>query len=520
MGKAMNFFAKRIWAGMLVVVLLAIAALGCSDQSATDKEEGAATTEPVEVSILMPGGFNLKDDSPIYQELQIKLNIKLKISTSAWDDYDQNLNIMMASGELPDVFFNYSVGMFMGEYLGVYKKWIQEGMLLPMSDYTDKYPNLEKRLSVFEGEKKASGGKHYSLYLQNSYNETSNGRAWFIRQDWLDKLGLKMPQTTDEFYEVARAFTKDDPDGNGQADTYGLGAAQDLQDLYPLMNSFNASLMRARSINGVWTPEVVSDEMKNALRYVKKLYDEKIMDSEFMLIKQEQKMERFVTGKVGIIHTGTGYTGMMDNFKKAYPDKDPKSMFTFIPTLIKGPDGTERIDGNPNWWGAYSINAQSGEAKQQKALVLLDFLLSDEGVKLFTKGVEGVHYKVEGGQEISLLPEGKKLGDVDTATSLIGISTSILPTSQEDEAYKADLAAGFDSYGKPGPDPLRFLDLSTDALDLYKQLFDFTGQALTKLVIESQNYDEEWNTYKETWMSMAGSKFIERLDAEAKQAGL
>jgi len=295
--KAKKSNVIRIWSSLLVVVLLALTALGCSDQGSSGKDASSASGDPVEVSILMPGGITLQDDSPIYKELQKKLNIKLKIQTSAWDDYDQNLNIMMASGELPDLFFNYSVGMFMGEYLGVYKKWIQEGMLLAMSDYTDNYPNLAKRLSNFEGEKKASGGKHYSLYLQNSNKETQNGGAWYIRKDWIDKLKIGMPKTTEEFYQVARALTNNDPDGNGKADTYGLGAAENLQDLYPLINSFNASLMRARVIDGVWTPEVVSDEMKNALRYVKKLYDEKIMDPEFMLIKQEQKIEKFVTEK-------------------------------------------------------------------------------------------------------------------------------------------------------------------------------------------------------------------------------
>lgn len=43
-----------------------------------------------------------------------------------------------------------------------------------------------------------------------------------IRQDWLDNLGLEAPTTIDEFEEVIRAFTEDDPDGNGEKDTYGF----------------------------------------------------------------------------------------------------------------------------------------------------------------------------------------------------------------------------------------------------------------------------------------------------------
>jgi putative aldouronate transport system substrate-binding protein len=44
----------------------------------------------------------------------------------------------------------------------------------------------------------------------------------WVRQDWLDKLGLEGPQTIDDIESIARAFIEQDPDGNGVADTYGL----------------------------------------------------------------------------------------------------------------------------------------------------------------------------------------------------------------------------------------------------------------------------------------------------------
>lgn len=49
--------------------------------------------------------------------------------------------------------------------------------------------------------------------------------TYWIRQDWLDALGLTMPETIDDLFEVARTFTEQDPDGNGQADTYGITGA-------------------------------------------------------------------------------------------------------------------------------------------------------------------------------------------------------------------------------------------------------------------------------------------------------
>lgn len=502
------------------ILLSSVVLAGCSNKESGGKDSEVSKENPVELTILSPMNIEFSPDSPIYAEVQKKLNIKLKIITSGFNDYDQKMNMMLASGELPDIFFNYSLGMFLGEYMGVYKKWIQEGILLPMGDNASEYPNLTKWLDQFEEEKKASGGKHYSLYSLGTPKKNSNSRTLLIRKDWLDKLQLQMPKTVDDLYKVAEAFSKGDPDGNSKDDTFGIGAGENLQDLYPIINIFDTSLMRVRQVEGEWTMEVVSDRMKEALRYLREMYVNVIMDPEFMLINQEQKIEKFITGKTGIIHVGS-YNSVYEGFKKAYPDKDPDSMVTYIPNLIENKDGSTRIDGNPNWWGAYSINAQIRPEKQKKALELFDYLLSEEGLKLFTYGVEDVHYKQEGEKIVSLLPEGKGLGEVDPVAGLRGIATSYVESTEEeeDERVLRDKAAGFENYGDPTPDPLRFLDLSFEALSLYKQLFDFAGQAITMLVIDSQDFDKDWDSYKKEFLSMAGTQFIELLNKEAKAAG-
>ena len=62
-------------------------------------------------------------------------------------------------------------------------------------------------------------GKIYGMAVSPHLTE---GEVMIIRQDWLDNLGLEAPTTIDEFEEVIRAFTEDDPDGNGEKDTYGF----------------------------------------------------------------------------------------------------------------------------------------------------------------------------------------------------------------------------------------------------------------------------------------------------------
>lgn len=60
--------------------------------------------------------------------------------------------------------------------------------------------------------------KLYSLYLGRPLSRS----GIIYRKDWADNLGLEAPTNVDEVFEMARAFTEDDPDGNGQDDTIGL----------------------------------------------------------------------------------------------------------------------------------------------------------------------------------------------------------------------------------------------------------------------------------------------------------
>lgn len=80
-----------------------------------------------------------------------------------------------------------------------------------LKEIYDKYPQTFYPVT--------KDGKTYGLACAPVLTE---GQVMVIRQDWLDNLGLKAPATLDEFEAVIRAFTEDDPDGNGKKDTYGF----------------------------------------------------------------------------------------------------------------------------------------------------------------------------------------------------------------------------------------------------------------------------------------------------------
>lgn len=152
-----------------------------------------------------------------------KLGIKMETILLGGDagNYDTKLRLALTgSEELPDVFPVYGTQMIADMIESGKVKAIDEDIEKYMPDRLkeiyDKYPQTFYPV--------IKDGKTYGIACTPFLTE---GQVMIIRQDWLDKLGLKAPATMDEFEEVIRAFTEQDPDGNGKKDTYGFTYAGD-----------------------------------------------------------------------------------------------------------------------------------------------------------------------------------------------------------------------------------------------------------------------------------------------------
>lgn len=147
-----------------------------------------------------------------------KLGIKMETTLLGGDasNYDTKLRLALTSSEdLPDVFPVYSAQLAADMIESGMVKEITDDIenLMPerLKEIYDQYPNTFSTVT--------KDGKIYGLAVSPHLTE---GQVMIIRQDWLDNLGLEAPTTIDEFEEVIRAFTEDDPDGNGKQDTYGF----------------------------------------------------------------------------------------------------------------------------------------------------------------------------------------------------------------------------------------------------------------------------------------------------------
>lgn len=131
-------------------------------------------------------------------------------------NYETKLRLALTSSDdLPDVFPVYSAQLAADMIESGMVKDITDDItnLMPdrLKEIYDQYPNTYSTVT--------KDGKIYGMAVSPHLTE---GEVMIIRQDWLDNLGLEAPTTIDEFEEVIRAFTEDDPDGNGEKDTYGF----------------------------------------------------------------------------------------------------------------------------------------------------------------------------------------------------------------------------------------------------------------------------------------------------------
>ncbi|MEL6426043.1 MAG: sugar ABC transporter permease, partial [Pseudomonadota bacterium] len=173
--------------------------------------------EPLELTIQMNHARypRYQEDWPVEQAARALTNIHLVDATVGSNTRtDENtgkteaLNLMLATGEIPDIVGSSRLKDFVNQYG-------PEGAFFPLNDLIEEHaPNLkayfESRPEIRSAISAADGNMYYIPYLPDG----KYGRAYFIRYDWLETLGLEVPETVEEFENALRAFRDGDPNGN------------------------------------------------------------------------------------------------------------------------------------------------------------------------------------------------------------------------------------------------------------------------------------------------------------------
>ena len=334
------------------------------------------------VTILWTGDNQWVDGCLVEKEIEKRVGIDLKVIYVTGAGKAEKLNTLIAANQLPDVF---SVS---GQDALDLR---DSGKLADITDALEKYgQNIKAELG--------------DDYLKMPLNQKGDGKVYgiksntrgkidnmVIRKDWLKAVGKEVPTSLEELYEVLKAFTFEDPDGNGVDDTYGMSctltADQNWEHVFGAYGiAYNKNYLLE---DGTVTTYMKAPNYLEAVKYFRRLLKEGIMDPDFATLTNMQTFEKLWNGKIGFYAWEA--VGPTNNW---YPGRytfdvpaDPADLFAGV--FFEGKTG-----GYTHYSGYSTAYVVSANANVEAAVKLLDqIFFTDEGADLLYMGVEGVMYE-------------------------------------------------------------------------------------------------------------------------------
>lgn len=335
------------------------------------------------------------NDLPVWNKYEEMTNINVEwVEQVSKDALEEKRNLALASGTLPDVFYASNLSN-----LDTFK-YGKQGTFLDLSELIEDYaPNLKKYLDDNPDVKKSitfPDGKIYSLPALRDEDFLSIRISAFpwINQKWAETLDMKIPETTDEFYEYLKAVKEKDPNGNGEADEIPYGGVNLDYLLNWLRGSFDIGnrgpgYVDVNPDNDELRFIPVTENYKELIEYVHKLYSEKLIEQNIFSIKWDQIMANGAEGKYG----STVFWDPQTTFKGAEGDN-----FVGV-SALKGPSGAQMYSAVSSPLFSNGAFVITNENPNPAATVRwLDYFYSDEGARLLYMGIEGESFEIKDGK--------------------------------------------------------------------------------------------------------------------------
>jgi putative aldouronate transport system substrate-binding protein len=336
---------------------------------------------------------------------------------------------------------------------------------------------------------------------------TYNG--YMIRQDWLDKAGVKMPTTTDELAAVLKAFQDKDVNGSGKKDEYWSATGMDkgILPIDTLLWPFGATAgnggFAQEGGKAVYSP--LKPEYKEGISYLAKLYSEGLLDPEYMINDDTKLQQKYATENIAGSYASAA---RVVNWTNKITSKNPNAKLVPIPSL-KGPSG------KGYWYESNTVNVTnpgiclaitSANKHVAETMLWQDWVYTKEGNMAFNFGKEGDTYTIVNGQP-QFTEKITKDSKGRSQNEMIGITATaqtMWPTLGDLTATKIQKTStewnAFDIWGKNMPDnsrimpPITFNDAELAVMTSKKAAIDdYQKQMLDKFIMGKEpieNYDK------------------------------
>jgi len=467
----------------------------------------------------------------IAQEILKKFNITLKPVNTTWDDYAQKIQMWAASGQLPDIFAIDAIGT---QYQ---RKWVEQGVVKALPDLS-AFPNLAQYFEAPDIQGLSKDGKFYTVprRMFPSVDWSALDRVVLYRWDLAQQAGIaKEPETWDEFKAMLDAIVKKDPEGK-KITGLTAGQVKMLGGLFwtygnPVATSDGSgSDFKWIKEDGKFIPAVFSKKALPAIRNMRDMYDNKLIDPDIALTKPDVAYDKFASGKAAALLSGGGFINYdlqvyEKRWKTAYPDQDITQSVKVLKPLA-GPDGERSHAIFKTYWSESYFSGKIDDKKMERIMALYDYILSPEGKDLLTYGKEGVDYKVDGGKKVMI--EKGSLNEKYPArgflTNLVAYETSdnydLSNPKIANENIRKDAVDFIDWVLKNTKVPeydIRLTYMSTPAKDKFTVM---DHDDLLKVMLSKEPADKVWEDIVKGYQAKGLDKMIEEVNAKAQEEGI
>ncbi len=397
---------KKILSGVLAGVMALSMLSGCGkDEKKTINQDitfPLAETEALEIWTPNYASASVDDYSQMrmYKEIMDMANVDITFTHANLANVGEQFNIMIASNEFPDI-FEQGEDYYKGGLAAAY----EDGVIIDINEYIEYAPNLKAIMDKYpqlEGEILDENGRLLAFPIIRGGNNVRTYVGPGFRKDILDKYGLEIPETMDEWYNVLKTLKE-----NGIESPLTLKFA-DLLDRTVLSAGYGFS-PKFYVDNGVVKCGYYEEAFRDYVEMLAKWYAEGLIDNELLVNDGKTVNSKFQNGTAAAIFMSNGGFTTFNEERTGNPEFEAAA--APYPT-VEGGGVPYMVYRDKITYPVASITTQC--ENPALAVKILDYFYSYEGNLLANFGIEGETYDMVDGKPkyndfVMKNPDGKSM---------------------------------------------------------------------------------------------------------------
>lgn len=249
----------------------------------------------------VPRSF-VETPSVLLEHMKSERKTDVEITWLEPEHYEQKTKLMIAAGDMTDLML-FADPYFLDDEL-------TKSITLDLEPHLEKLPRLREYAETNRHTRQIDGQMCAIPRLSDPHHAPFPA----VRKDWLDLLGLAVPQTMEEVYVVMKAFAEQDPDADGKHNTWGLtGTMSGSYSLGWIEHAFTGSPDRFSIEGGKLIDHAVTSQQTEALQWLARAYADGLLDEDFAVMSTDQAERKISDNQAGVaamtIDDAANYTG-------------------------------------------------------------------------------------------------------------------------------------------------------------------------------------------------------------------